>query len=308
MEIRQLQYFVAVAEELHFSRAADRLHIGQPAVSQQVRRLERELGVELFDRSGRTVRLTPVGRALLDDARAVLGSVHAFIAKAGRLAAREEGIFRLGISSALGQRLDYFLDALSEKKSGILFEFRTAGAQVRLDEVRAGRLDAAFVRGIGAAPGLRLLPLWCDPLVAVLPAAHPLARRSTLDLRDLADVPLRIMGRSQNQVLFDSVTSACRRAGFEPVIGPQFNGLQEMLAGIGAGAPGWTLMYPSAIGAASSRRISVKSLAGSPVIIRMSLAVRAEEGLARLSLLESVCDQVCRMVASENAAILDSLR
>lgn len=308
MEIRQFQYFVAVAEELHFGRAADRLHIGQPAVSQQVRRLEREIGVELFDRSGRSVRLTPAGRALLDDGRGVLSSVDAFAAKAQRLSARKEGTFRLGTSSALGQRLDYFLDALSENQSGVLFEFQTIGAQARLDEVRAGRLDAAFVRGIERAPGLLLLPLWCDPLVAVIPAAHPLAGKPSLELRDLAEVPLRIMGRAQNAVLFDTVMLACHEAGFDPVTGPQFNGLPETLAEIGAGEPGWTLMYPSAMGSASSRRIAVKPLERSPVVIRMSLAIRTQVTPERLSLLESVCAMVHRQVDAENSVILASLR
>ncbi|MDT7799902.1 MAG: hypothetical protein QOI78_3335 [Actinomycetota bacterium] len=305
MEIRQLRYFVAVAEELHFGRAAERLHIGQPAVSQQVRRLEREIGVELFDRSGRAVRLTPAGRALLDDSRGVLSSVDAFSAKARRLSARKDGTFRLGISSALGRRLDYFVDALAEKQSGVLFEVQTVGAAARLDGVRTGRLDAAFVRGIERAPGLLLLPLWSDPLVAVIPAAHPLADRPSLALRDLADVPLRIVDRERNAVLHDAVMAACHDAGFEPPAGPKFNGLQETLAEIGAGEPGWTLMYPSGTGAASSRRVVVKRLTGSPVVIHMALAVHTRTSVERLSLLESVCAVVRRQVAAEESPTAD---
>ncbi|KPI04353.1 transcriptional regulator, LysR family [Actinobacteria bacterium OK074] len=307
MEIRQVQYFVAVAEELHFGRAADRLHIGQPAVSQQVRRLERELGVELFDRSGRLVQLTPVGRALLAEGRELLGAFDAFTAKARRLGEHEEGTFRLGISSAIGQRLDYFLDALPEHASGASFEFRAISASARLDEVRSGRLDAAFIRGIESAPGLRLLTLWHDPLIVVLPAAHPLAQKPVLDLRDLADVPLRITGRNENSILFNSVMSACQEAGFTPVTGPEFTGLQDTLAEIGAGAPGWTLLYPTAMNAVSSRRIAFKPLDGSPIVIRMSLAMREEDDPARLSSLESVCSRVRQQVDSENSDILDNL-
>src|SRR5690242_16859376 len=91
--LRQIQYFVAVAEELHFGRAAERLHIGQPAVSQQVRRLERELHTQLFDRSSRTVTLTPVGRALLPEGRELLKALDVFAAKARRLAMQSEATF-----------------------------------------------------------------------------------------------------------------------------------------------------------------------------------------------------------------------
>ncbi|MCH0556211.1 MULTISPECIES: LysR family transcriptional regulator [unclassified Streptomyces] len=300
MELRQIQYFIAVAEELHFGRAAERLHIGQPAVSQQVRRLERELRTQLFDRSSRAVTLTPAGRALLPEGRELLKALDCFVAKAERLATRNEAAFRVGISSALGQRLDDFLDALPDPGSGTRFEFQTLDAHTRLEEVRAGRLDAAFIRGVENAPGLRFLTLWYDPLVVALPVVHPLAERDRLDLVDLAGLPLRIASRSENPVLFDTVVAACRKAGFEPALGPPFTGLQDTLAEIGAGAAGWTLMYPTAAGMVSSRRIALRPLNGEPITIRMFLALREDTEPGRLELLTATSAKVRRKVAEEN--------
>ncbi len=299
VELRQIQYFVAVAEELHFGRAAERLHIGQPAVSQQVRRLERELHTQLFDRSSRTVTLTPVGRALLPEGRELLKALDVFAAKARRLATQSEATFRIGISSALGGRLDDFLDALPGRGAGTRFEFQTLDARTRLEEVRAGRLDAAFIRGIDSAPGLRLLALWHDPLVVALPASHPLARRDVLDLAGLAGLPLRMASRADNPVLFDTVLSACRKAGFEPPLGPSSTGLQDTLAEIGAGAPAWTLMYPTVAHTVSSRRIALLPLEGEPITIRMFLAVRETADPERLEVLAATSAQVRRKVAGD---------
>lgn len=299
VELRQIQYFVAVAEELHFGRAAERLHIGQPAVSQQVRRLERELHTQLFDRSSRTVTLTPVGRALLPEGRELLKALDVFAAKARRLATQSEATFRIGISSALGGRLDDFLDALPGRGAGTRFEFQTLDARTRLEEVRAGRLDAAFIRGIDSAPGLQLLTLWYDPLVVALPASHPLARRDVLDLADLAGLPLRMASRTDNPVLFDTVLSACRKAGFEPPLGPSSTGLQDTLAEIGAGAPAWTLMYPTVAHTVSSRRVALLPLEGEPITIRMFLAVRETADPERLEVLAATSAQVRRKVAGE---------
>ncbi|MFE9765978.1 LysR family transcriptional regulator [Streptomyces sp. NPDC005808] len=307
MELRQIQYFVAVAEELHFGRAAERLNIGQPAVSQQIRRLERELGADLFDRSRRNIQLTPVGRELLAEGQEILRAVDAFSAKARKAVARESDTFRLGISSALGTRLDYFLDALPRNGSRIRFEFQTLGVQERLEELRSGALDAAFIRGVESVPGLKLLTLWYDPLMVALPAAHPLAEKAALDLHDLADIPLRIADRGQNSVLYDSVLFACREAGFEPLIGPPFTGLQDTLAEIGAGSAGWTLVYPTAVSAVTSRRVAIRKLARFPITMRMSLAVRPDGDQQWTSTLSEACSRVRLQVAEENSVILGEL-
>ncbi|MET8982922.1 LysR family transcriptional regulator [Streptomyces sp. NPDC004539] len=308
MELRQVRYFVAVAEELHFGRAAERLDIGQPAVSQQIRRLERELGVDLFDRSRRNVRLTPAGRELLPGARDILRAADAFSAKAGEISVRKSDVLRIGISSTLGRRLDHFLDAFSPKPgSGSRFEFQTLAVRERLAGVRVGELDAAFVRGVENVPGMRSVTLWYDPLVVVLPAAHSLAEESAVPLRALAKTPLRIARRRQNSVLYDAVVEACREAGFEPVLGAPYTGLQDTVAEFGAGSAGWTLIYPTAVHSVSSRRVAVRPVEGSPVTSRMSLVMREDIDEELFSAFSSTCSLVRRRVAEENAEILEGL-
>lgn len=179
MELRQLSYFVTVAEELHFGRAAERLHIVQSAVSQQVRRLERELGCNLFDRSPRHVRLTGAGERLLPEAREVLAA-----AERARAAVRERTTLRLGTSAGLGEHLDRVLGAFAVIAPDTAVELVSAPTRDRLAQVADGRLDAAFVRAPQPAPGLRILPLWEDPLLVALPAAHPLATRDEMPAVD----------------------------------------------------------------------------------------------------------------------------
>lgn len=229
MELRQLSYFVTVAEELHFGRAADRLHIVQSAVSQQVQRLERELGADLFDRSPRHVRLTGAGERLLPEARAVLAA-----AERARAAVRERTSLRLGTSTGLGEHLDRVLGDLAALAPDTAVQLVSAATRDRLEQVADGRLDAAFVRSLEPAPGVRIMPLWEDPLVVALPAAHPLAREAELAIADLAALRLCITARRNNPALVDLVVGACHSAGFEPLPGPVGGSLQDTLATIGA--------------------------------------------------------------------------
>ncbi|WP_043266943.1 LysR family transcriptional regulator [Streptomyces sp. CT34] len=266
MELRQVRYFVMVAQELHFGRAADRLHIVQSAVSQQVRRLERELRTELFDRSARQVRLTAAGERFLPEARALLAAEERARAVVAELAAARATTLRLGTSTGLGTHLDRVLDALAGSAPEIRVELVAGRTRERLDRVAAGELDAAFLRGEVAdtgRDGLRYLPLWQDPLVAVVPARHPLAASpGTVALADFAGVPLVLTERRNNRALVDLVVSACHAAGFAPVPGPAYGSLDDTLTAIGAcgsAAGMWTVVY-----AAHARRLSTPRVAYLP--------------------------------------------
>ncbi|MFF7983153.1 LysR substrate-binding domain-containing protein [Streptomyces sp. NPDC007901] len=239
MELRQLTYFVAVAEELHFGRAAGRLHIVQSAVSQQIQRLERELGAELFDRSPRRVRLTGAGERLLPEARAVLAA-----AERVRAAVAPPAGLRIGTSTGLGTHLDRVLAAFARRAPDVPVELYSLPVTERLARVAGGRLDAAFVRAVEPVPGVRVHPLWPDPLVAALPATHPLADRTEIGVGELAGLPLALTERRTNPALVDLVVGACREAGFEPLPGPSPGSLQDTLASIGT-RPLWTVVYAS---------------------------------------------------------------
>jgi DNA-binding transcriptional LysR family regulator len=265
MEFRQLVYFVAVAEERGFGRAAERLHIVQPAVSQQISRLERELGVRLFDRSPRRVRLTEAGERLLPEARSVLAAIDRTRRAAADLAATEE--LRLGTSQGLGEQLEQGLERLDPRVRVRLLSMPLAA---RLDAVRSGELDAAFVRIITTATDLEVIPLWDEPLTAAIPATHPLAAGREVCLGQLAVLPLRSAPRSANPPFHELLVRACAAAGFEPLPGPPLTSLQDALAEIGTGAPSWTVLYVGAADRTPVRRVAFRPITG----------LRAQTGLA----------------------------
>ncbi|WP_372346436.1 LysR family transcriptional regulator [Streptomyces sp. KL116D] len=278
MELRQLAYFVTVAEELHFGRAAERLHIVQSAVSQQIRRLERELGTDLFDRSPRHVRLTGAGERLLPEARTVLAA-----AERARAAVARRTVLRVGTSTGLGAHLDRVLDAYAELAPGTGVELVSAPARERTAQVRDGRLDAAFLRAGPDGPepvaGLRAVPVWQEPLMAALPARHPLAAAPDVAVADLAGLPLGLTERRNHPALVDLVVGACHDAGFTPRPGPRTGTLQDTLATIGAGAsPLWTVVYASHARVVHSSRVAFVPFRSPGLALTTVLVVRDGEG------------------------------
>ncbi|MEU1672365.1 LysR family transcriptional regulator [Streptomyces roseifaciens] len=310
MELRQVRYFVAVAEELHFGRAAERLHIVQPTVSQQIQRLERELDLKLFDRTTRTVTLTAAGHVFLAHAHALLQAERSANEAMSAFRAEQEATLRIGTSTGLGLRLDAVLTALTERAPQLLVELVSTPQAARLQQVRDSELDAAFVRGSdllprtdGAedSPGLELLPLWCDALVAALPAGHPLAAQPEVALSDLADLPLRIAPRDANPLLVDTVIDACHASGFEPVMGPAFTTDQDTLAAIATGRPSWTVYYASQADIQPAPRISFRPFAAPAPAVRTYLAVRPDPPSRRLAALLDACNSLPSSVAALSA-------
>ncbi|GAA1685012.1 LysR family transcriptional regulator [Fodinicola feengrottensis] len=288
MELRQLRYFVMVAEERHFGRAAERLHIVQSAVSQQLRRLERELAVDLFDRSPRHVRLTAAGEHFLPEALAVLAAVErARLAVAG-FASAEATILRLGTSTGLGAHLDHVLAALA----GVRVELVSAPTAQRLEQVVSGELDAAFVRGTSENPQLRAIPVWRDQLLVAIPATHPLAAADEVALADLAGLPLRLTARRNHPALVDLVVQACHSAGFEPVPGKPAGSLSDTLAMIGAGTPLWTVVYASHARQLRADLVAFRPLAAPGLALMTALVVRGQAPTRHLDRLLTACATV----------------
>ncbi|WP_431605623.1 LysR family transcriptional regulator [Amycolatopsis melonis] len=242
VELRQLRYFVTVAEELHFGRAAERLHIVQPAVSQQVRRLERELGVSLFGRTTRSVSLTEAGQRFLPHARAVLAAADRAADSVTEFRATGT-LVRLGTSEGLGDRLDALLGAFARLAPSASLELVHAPTAQRLQRVRDGSLDATIVRGSWPGSGLDFTPVWTDEVVVALPASHPLAAADEVPFAALAELPVRLTASSRNQPLHDLVVACRREAGFEPVLGKEFTTAQDTLGTLGFGRPHWTVFY-----------------------------------------------------------------
>jgi DNA-binding transcriptional LysR family regulator len=289
VELRQLQYFLTVAEELHFGRAAERLHIVQSAVSQQLRRLERDLGVELFDRTTRTVRMTEAGRRLVPHARAVLAATARARTAMDDLRAETAATIKLGTSSGLGARLDTILTEFGRLLPLAHLELATGATNDRLKQVRASELDATLVRGDRTEPEVELLPLWQDELMVAISARHPLAVRATIELAELAQLPLRLAARSRNQALYDLVVDCCRQAGFEPVFGPEFTTDQDTLATIGFGKPSWTVFYVPHAEQLPVPGVVFRPLRNPTPTMRSFLAVRPDPPSAELRALIEAC-------------------
>jgi len=295
MELRQLRYFVTVAETLHFGRAAELLHIAQPSVSQQIRRLERELGTELFDRSPRHVRLTAVGEQFLPSARAVLAAEEQARAVAAALSQPQRRTLRLGTSTGLGDHLDRVLDHLSRLAPQVDVELVAAPVRERLAQVAEGRLDAAFVRTQGQVQShaqhqdLRTIAVWPDPLVAVLSARHPLAAVPDVDLAELSSLRLVLTPRQNHPALVDLVVESCAAAGFEPMSGPPSSTLQNTLAAIGSGQSLWTVVYAAHARMLHNDRVAFLPFRGDGLALTTSLAVRAAPLSAQLNSLIEAC-------------------
>ena len=251
VELRALRYFVTVAEELHFGRAAERLGIVQPAVSQQVARLERELGVRLLDRTPRTVRLTDAGRRVLDAARDALAAAEKVRAVAHRL----PGTVRIGTAPGLTGRLERGVDALRAHNPSLDVVLVDLPVAARLTAVRQGELDLALARGPVTAPGVRVLPAWSEPLHAVVSTRHPLAARDTVSPRELAGCVLRLPSDRSDPPLHGAVTAALREMGVHPPLGRPAGTVQDTIVEVGADPASWALLPADQLASAGSTRV-----------------------------------------------------
>jgi DNA-binding transcriptional LysR family regulator len=233
VEVRQLRYFVAVAEELHFGRAAERLHVAQPAVSQQVGRLERELGVRLLERTSRRVALTGDGMRLLDEARAALSAVDRVRAVAAELSAGRSGVLRVGTTPGAGPRLLRVAAQLRAHVPELALTLVDGTVAAHIAALRAGALDIALVRGTVTAPDLQARVAWRDALQVMLPAAHPAAGGATLPVAALAGLTIRLPDRTSDPALLDALQAACDAAGIAPATGRPVRSLEDAAVEIG---------------------------------------------------------------------------
>src|SRR5215207_4300604 len=217
MELRQLRYFVAVAEELHFRRAAERLYVAQPAVSEQVRKLEAELGVRLFDRTNRRVEMTTAGTALLDEARRVLR--HADIAQRAARNAHERagGRMRIGyLPDSLPASVPRALGQMSTSLPGVDVAMETGSAARLIQRVRDDELDAVVTGLPAATAGLLVTSLGRQGAVVAVPATDGRSAAAAVSLRRLAPQRIVTMPRDANPAFHDTILSLCRDAAIAP--------------------------------------------------------------------------------------------
>ena len=264
MELRQIRCFLAVAELRHFGRAAEQLHVVQPAVSQQVRRLEQELGVQLFHRTTRTVELTGAGLAFLERAREIAAAVDRASQTAQQEREGNQVFLRVATGSGLGSLLGAVLEDLRHGAHDLNVQLVRLPEQERLERLADGRLDAAIIRDVNielrrASANTRI----AESLVAALPATQTTARRRTIRLADLAAMPARLPERHENPALLDALVTGCRRIGVNLKRIPA-GADEDMLALIANGPPSWTSSTPRRRNYFRASRYRPCRFAGSP--------------------------------------------
>jgi DNA-binding transcriptional LysR family regulator len=234
-ELRQLRYFVAVAEERSVTRAAERLHIAQQSLSQQIRTLETQLGVTLFERSTHGVELTGVGEMLLREARPVLAQSERMVEAVRRAARGELGELRVGfLSSVANYVMPPVVRAFRERHPGVTLRTEDVTIASLVAGLREGRLDAGLSRP-PLVDGLETEVVVRDPVAAVLPEGHPLADRDELTLGDLAEEPWVLTPRAYWPPWHRKYDEDFARAGYRPRVVERGTSPQNLLALVAAG-------------------------------------------------------------------------
>jgi DNA-binding transcriptional LysR family regulator len=283
MELRHLRYFVAVAEELHFTRAAERLHIAQPPLSQQIRALETELGVQLFERTRRSVALTDAGHALLIRAREVLSVAQALPGELQRVARGEVGQLRIGFSSTL-PLTKLLRDVVADHRRslpGVALNLREMHSQRQFDSLRRGELDVGLVRYNERAPeGIRLEVLRRDPLRLVVPSPHRFARRKSVSIAECRDEAFIGFPGDAGTGTAPLLKRLCAEAGFEPNIAQE---AREATTQIGLVAAGLGIaVLPAPLEAVRIEGVDYVPLEGEGALLVMSAATRVGETSERV--------------------------
>ena len=234
---RQLWMFLAVAEEEHFGRAAERLGMTQPPLSEHIKTLETALGVALFDRSRRGTRLTPAGLALLPAVRRFADQASDLERTIREIATGQSGVLNVGaITSAMTDIIPQWLQNLRQTIPQLTVSIHEIDSAEAAPGLLSGALDMAFFR-LDGAPGAGLdgFPVTYDRLWVALPADHPLAEAGEIPLAEIADSPMVMSSRKVSPVYFDSIVSACRKHGLSPRILHEVRSISSQLAYVSCG-------------------------------------------------------------------------
>lgn len=248
MEVKDFEAFVAVAEELHFGRAAARLHISQPPLSSRIKQLELELGIQLFERSTRSVTLTDAGTRLLVPARKVLGQVKIAENLAGAIAAGDQGVIRIAFAGASSQRsLPRLTRAVREQYPGIELQLQSQTyVYTALEKLLDGSVDLAFARLPTPHPELESRVVEIEEILCALPESHPRAHEPSLSLADLYDEDFVSLPSDAGSILQATMFALCVTAGFRPRVSQVAPDSATVLALVAAGA-GITITLSSAM-------------------------------------------------------------
>jgi DNA-binding transcriptional LysR family regulator len=245
MELRHLRYFVVVAEEGHFTRAAERLGMQQPPLSQQIRALEQELGFELFRRHPKGADLTAGGAAFLKEARAILDNVEQAATRAARVAHGSEGTISVGFTSSAAAHplIPRLVRAYRDAWPGVSLDFKEGNAAELTEAIAAGKLDLGFLRQpVSRPPGIAFQHLVEEEMLLVLPAGHRALGRirrgetPVVSLKALRDERFILVRRHGAPGMYSDLIDACKRAGFTPDIAIEVERMLTNISLVAAGA------------------------------------------------------------------------
>jgi DNA-binding transcriptional LysR family regulator len=282
MELRHIRYFLAVAQERNVTRAAEKLGMGQPPLSQQINALEKELGVRLFRRTGHGVVLTEAGEAFAVDAKRLLDDARHAVQKAQSAGRGETGHLSIGFtgSAVFNPVVSNLIRTFRQSYPGVeltLIEGNTAQLLAYLDD---GRLDVAFVRPGGPSPsGMEFDHIAVEPMRIVLPATHRLSARRKIQLAALAQESFVLLPREASPILHDVIVGACRNAGFEPILGqqaPQLSSVVNLVA-----AEFGVSVVPASVCQIQIEGVVYVDILGSGVSIQLALASRKDAVTAK---------------------------
>ncbi|MDR7072376.1 LysR family transcriptional regulator [Fictibacillus barbaricus] len=246
MEIRQLQYFIEVAEREHVSEAALALHVAQSAVSRQIANLETELGVELFEREGRNIKLSPVGRLFLQHAKSAIKAIEHAKKQIDEYLDPERGTIKIGFPTSLaGQLLPTVVSAFKREHPNIAFHLRQGSYQFLTESVKNGDIDLAFLGPVPKNdPDLEGNILFTEKISALLPDQHPLSEKRSILLNDLRNDDFVLF--PEGYILREVVVNACKESGFLPKIACEGEDL-DAIKGLVTAGMGVTLLPDSSI-------------------------------------------------------------
>ena len=274
MELRHLRYFVAVAEELHFRRAAERLHMSQPPLSQQIRQLEEEVGAQLLLRNQHRVELTASGAAFLERAREILDAVEAAALEARRVQRGEVGRLAVGfVGSSMYSVVPELLQAFRESHGDVALRLHELGTTEQLRQLESGRLDVGFVRPRQSRAGLTIEPVFGEPVIVALPDLHPLASAPQLHVADLVGQPLVLLTRAGSPGLRKALEPVTDQLGGEDVIVQEVAEMQTVI-GLVAADVGISLV-PESVRALQRRGVTYRELADGAPTVELAVAWRA---------------------------------
>lgn len=294
IELRHLRSFLAVSVELHFGRAAARLHMTQPPLTRQIQQLEEQLDVQLFDRSRRRVALTEAGEAFALDCRRVIDELARSVERTRRVARGESGRLRIGfISTADYSILPALLKAYRSRYPDVAVELLELTGDEQLRRLGDGALDVGILIPADEDPGLRWMPLYREPLLAVLPRSSRLAkRRGALPVRTLRGEPFVLFPRTLAPSLYDRILAYLERAGVSPRIGQEARQMQTII-GLVAGGLGVSIV-PACMQNLRRRDVVYRALAPRTPQITTRLAWRAAPTSPLVDAFLGVCRELDR--------------